>query len=215
MTGTVLQVNGGSLLSSGAFDGAAHTGSAGAHGGTDPMSEQSVVPSSSTPVSSTPVSSTPGRDLGSVEAIETVRWKAQPNLLWARLHTSTGVVGLGETYYLRGGGKRDPRPRRRPSHRGAGGVDLEAVDDLFFLYQLLRFCRGGDARPFRPRHGVVGRPRSSHRAPGPPAPRGAPAAARSRLTTPVSTPGPTGTGSAPSTNRRTWPRSSATSAMWG
>lgn len=40
------------------------------------------------------------RDLGTVEAIETVRWKAQPNLLWARVHTSTGVVGLGETYYL-------------------------------------------------------------------------------------------------------------------
>jgi L-alanine-DL-glutamate epimerase-like enolase superfamily enzyme len=43
-----------------------------------------------------------GRDLGTVEAIETVRWKAQPNLLWARVRTSEGVVGLGETYYLSG-----------------------------------------------------------------------------------------------------------------
>src|SRR5580704_396000 len=43
-----------------------------------------------------------GRELGTVEAIETVRWKAQPNLLWARVHTSEGVVGLGETYYLSG-----------------------------------------------------------------------------------------------------------------
>jgi galactonate dehydratase len=41
-------------------------------------------------------------DLGTIEAIETVRWRAQPNLLWARAHTSTGVIGLGETYYLAG-----------------------------------------------------------------------------------------------------------------
>jgi L-alanine-DL-glutamate epimerase-like enolase superfamily enzyme len=40
------------------------------------------------------------RDLGTVEAIETVRWKAQPNLLWARVHTSAGAIGLGETYYI-------------------------------------------------------------------------------------------------------------------
>jgi len=42
------------------------------------------------------------RDLGTIEAIETVRWKAQPNLLWARVHTSAGAIGLGETYYLPG-----------------------------------------------------------------------------------------------------------------
>jgi len=33
------------------------------------------------------------RDLGTVEAIETIRWKAQPNLLWARVHTSAGAIG--------------------------------------------------------------------------------------------------------------------------
>jgi len=41
-------------------------------------------------------------ELGTVEAIETVRWKAQPNLLWTHVRTSTGAVGLGETYYLSG-----------------------------------------------------------------------------------------------------------------
>ena len=40
--------------------------------------------------------------LGTIEAIETVRWEAQPNLLWARVHTSAGIIGLGETYYLAG-----------------------------------------------------------------------------------------------------------------
>jgi galactonate dehydratase len=42
------------------------------------------------------------RDLGTIEAIETVRWEAQPNLLWVRAHTSMGTIGLGETYYLPG-----------------------------------------------------------------------------------------------------------------
>ena len=42
------------------------------------------------------------RDLGTIEAIETVRWEAQPNLLWVRVHTSLGTIGLGETYYLPG-----------------------------------------------------------------------------------------------------------------
>lgn len=35
-----------------------------------------------------------------ITAIETVRWEAQPNLLWVLIHTSSGAVGLGETYYL-------------------------------------------------------------------------------------------------------------------
>jgi L-alanine-DL-glutamate epimerase-like enolase superfamily enzyme len=47
-----------------------------------------------------PAVSERARDLGTVEAIETVRWKAQPNLLWARVHTSAGAIGLGETYYI-------------------------------------------------------------------------------------------------------------------
>ncbi|HXW78496.1 MAG TPA: enolase C-terminal domain-like protein, partial [Acidimicrobiales bacterium] len=42
------------------------------------------------------------RDLGTVQAIETVRWKQQPNLLWTLVRTSGGAVGLGETYYLPG-----------------------------------------------------------------------------------------------------------------
>jgi galactonate dehydratase len=42
------------------------------------------------------------RDLGTIEAIETIRWKQQPNLLWTHVRTSGGAVGLGETYYLAG-----------------------------------------------------------------------------------------------------------------
>lgn len=34
-----------------------------------------------------------------VTALETVRWDAQPNALWLRVHDSAGRCGLGETYY--------------------------------------------------------------------------------------------------------------------
>lgn len=42
------------------------------------------------------------RDLGTVAELRTVRWAAQPNLLWVQVRTSEGIVGLGETYYLPG-----------------------------------------------------------------------------------------------------------------
>lgn len=34
-----------------------------------------------------------------IVAVETIRWDAQPNALWLRVHDSTGRTGLGETYY--------------------------------------------------------------------------------------------------------------------
>ena len=37
-----------------------------------------------------------------ITQVETIRYPAQPNILWVRLHTDTGLVGLGETYYLPG-----------------------------------------------------------------------------------------------------------------
>ena len=38
--------------------------------------------------------------IGRVTSIDTIRWEAQPNLLWVLVRTSNGAVGLGETYYL-------------------------------------------------------------------------------------------------------------------
>src|SRR6185312_8236847 len=37
-----------------------------------------------------------------ITQVETLRYPPQPNILWVRLHTDTGLVGLGETYYLPG-----------------------------------------------------------------------------------------------------------------
>ncbi|MCU1495025.1 MAG: hypothetical protein JWO62_2789 [Acidimicrobiaceae bacterium] len=40
------------------------------------------------------------RDLGKIIEVSTLRWSEQPNLLWVLVRTSTGAVGLGETYYV-------------------------------------------------------------------------------------------------------------------
>ena len=45
-----------------------------------------------------------------VTALETVRIAEFPNLLWTRVHTDEGAVGLGETFY-------GPGQRRRTSTR--------------------------------------------------------------------------------------------------
>ncbi len=37
-----------------------------------------------------------------ITAIETLRVREQPNILWVQIHTDAGIVGLGETYYIPG-----------------------------------------------------------------------------------------------------------------
>jgi galactonate dehydratase len=37
-----------------------------------------------------------------ITQVETIRYPAQPNILWVRLYTDDGLIGLGETYYLPG-----------------------------------------------------------------------------------------------------------------
>jgi galactonate dehydratase len=47
-------------------------------------------------------SSTGEPSMNKIQAIETVRYQAQPNILWVRVHADNGMVGLGETFYLPG-----------------------------------------------------------------------------------------------------------------
>ena len=35
-----------------------------------------------------------------IAKIETIRLPAHPNLIWVQIHTSDGLVGVGETYYI-------------------------------------------------------------------------------------------------------------------
>lgn len=34
-----------------------------------------------------------------IAAIQTIRWRAQPNCLWVQVETESGIIGLGETFY--------------------------------------------------------------------------------------------------------------------
>src|ERR1700733_2572535 len=47
-------------------------------------------------------SSTGEPSMNTIQAIETIRYQPQPNILWVRVHTDDGRVGLGETFYLPG-----------------------------------------------------------------------------------------------------------------
>jgi len=35
-----------------------------------------------------------------ITKVETIKYVLQPNILWVRIHTDNGLIGLGETYYL-------------------------------------------------------------------------------------------------------------------
>jgi galactonate dehydratase len=37
-----------------------------------------------------------------ITKVETIRYRPQPNILWVRIHTDEGLIGLGETFYLPG-----------------------------------------------------------------------------------------------------------------
>ena len=37
-----------------------------------------------------------------ISKIETLRWPEHPNTLWVHVHTTDGLIGLGETYYIPG-----------------------------------------------------------------------------------------------------------------
>ena len=71
-----------------------------------------------------------------ITAIETLRTAEFANVLWVRVHTDAGLVGLGETFYGAGGGRgasarhagraaAGPRPA---ADRGAAPRDAEPAD---------------------------------------------------------------------------------------
>ncbi|MCR9059165.1 MAG: hypothetical protein NXI02_17645, partial [Rhodobacteraceae bacterium] len=59
---------------------------------------------------------TPGYRMKTVkiEAVETLRLGAHPNLLWVRIHTEDGCTGLGETYFGAGPSEADVHERIAP-----------------------------------------------------------------------------------------------------
>lgn len=62
-----------------------------------------------------------------ITAVETIRLTDRPNLIWVRLHTDEGLVGLGETWFL-------PGPVEAVIHDGMApvllGADARAIEKL-------------------------------------------------------------------------------------
>ena len=50
-----------------------------------------------------------------ITAIETLRTEEFANVIWVRVHTDAGVVGLGETFYGAGRGRSRTSTTRSPA----------------------------------------------------------------------------------------------------
>ncbi|MFI5357140.1 MAG: mandelate racemase/muconate lactonizing enzyme family protein [Opitutales bacterium] len=66
--------------------------------------------------------------------LETIRSTGHPNLLWVRLHTDDGLVGLGETYYLPGAVESVIHDFAAPLLLGQSAFDRERLWQAMFSY---------------------------------------------------------------------------------
>lgn len=73
---------------------------------------------------------TPGYRMKTVkiEAVETLRLGAHPNLLWVRIHTEDGCTGLGETYFGAGPSEADVHERIAPIILGQDASQIEFLN---------------------------------------------------------------------------------------
>lgn len=63
-----------------------------------------------------------------IEAVETLRLGDHPNLLWVRLHTDSGLTGLGETYFGVGPSETDVHDRIAPIILGQDARRIEYLN---------------------------------------------------------------------------------------
>ena len=156
-----------------------------------------------------------GLDLGTVDELATVRWKAQPNVLWVQVRTSEGIVGLGETYYLPGAVESVLHDLAADLLIGqpAGAITrtwttvFSCTNFFGFAGAEMRALSALDMALWDALGQAAGLPVTSCSA--------ARYATAFRPTTPASTPGRTTTGTSPSTTRPPWPRIFAIWATWG
>ncbi|HTS72027.1 MAG TPA: mandelate racemase/muconate lactonizing enzyme family protein [Terriglobia bacterium] len=69
-----------------------------------------------------------------ITKVETIRYARQPNLLWVRLHTDDGLIGLGETYYLPGAVEAVVHDLIAEFLLGSNPFDLESLWDNVFSW---------------------------------------------------------------------------------
>ena len=63
-----------------------------------------------------------------IEAVETLRLEEHPNLVWVRIHTDTGLTGLGETYFGAGPVEADIHDRIAPIILGMNASEIEHLN---------------------------------------------------------------------------------------
>jgi galactonate dehydratase len=87
------------------------------------------------------------RGLMKISKVETITYTAQPNILWVRVHTDSGLIGLGETYYL-------PKAVEAVVHDmiadfvlGQSPFDVESIwDSVFSWANFFSGCAGAEMR---------------------------------------------------------------------
>ena len=69
-----------------------------------------------------------------ITKVETIRYARQPNILWVRLHTDAGLIGLGETYYLPGAVEAVVHDMIAEFLLGSSPFDVERIWDSVFSW---------------------------------------------------------------------------------
>jgi galactonate dehydratase len=69
-----------------------------------------------------------------ITQLETLRLPDHPNLVWVRIHTADGLVGLGETYYIPGAVESVIHDCAAPFFLGQSAFDRERHWQSFFSY---------------------------------------------------------------------------------
>src|SRR4051812_4895404 len=76
-----------------------------------------------------------------ISKIETVRLTSRPTLIWVRVHTDEGLIGLGESWFGCAAIEADVHERIAPAHIGADPSRIEALTRAARPY--VGFCGTG------------------------------------------------------------------------
>jgi galactonate dehydratase len=81
-----------------------------------------------------------------VTKIETIRYSPQPNILWVRLHSEDGFIGLGETFYLPSAVEAVVHDTIAGFVIGQSAFNIERIWDEFFSYSNFFGFAGAEMR---------------------------------------------------------------------
>jgi len=87
-------------------------------------------------------------DLDTITALRTVRWAAQPSVVWVLIETTAGITGLGETYYLPGAVEADVHDMAAPLLLGQAAGSIAAHAHTLFSCANFSGFAGAEMRAF-------------------------------------------------------------------